>query len=147
MRALTASCGVAAFTANKQTMPQHKSNVNSHASVAQGVPECCWLCSYRCCTATTSGNRCSTEISTRRAAERIIKVTLTAVLLLWSLPYAGAALQPQVVIDAVQKYQQEELLYGGYETAAKRADDLQKPYTALAQLLNCSPDEVSGIGS
>ena len=32
------------------------------------------------------------------------------------LPPAGAALQPQCVLDAVQHYLQEEAIWGGYET-------------------------------
>jgi hypothetical protein len=38
---------------------------------------------------------------------------------------AGAALQPQVVINAVQQYLQEEAIYGGYETAARYADTIR----------------------
>jgi hypothetical protein len=35
------------------------------------------------------------------------------------VPHAGAALQPQCVLDAVQHYQQEEAVWGGYETQRK----------------------------
>jgi hypothetical protein len=45
---------------------------------------------------------------------------------------AGAALQPQCVLDAVQRYQQEEATWGGYET--------QRRFGALAQ-----PPALSGV--
>lgn len=59
---------------------------------------------------------------------------------------AGAALQPQPVIDAVHSYLQEEQQWGGYEAVARCTDDLEKPYAALASLLNCRPDEVRPVG-
>ncbi|WIA32612.1 hypothetical protein OEZ86_003415 [Tetradesmus obliquus] len=60
---------------------------------------------------------------------------------------AGAALQPQCVLDAVQHYLQEEAIWGGYETQRRLARQLSLPYTALAELLNCSPNEIAIVGS
>ncbi|KAF6262168.1 aminotransferase class V [Scenedesmus sp. NREL 46B-D3] len=59
----------------------------------------------------------------------------------------GAALQPQCVLDAVQHYQQQEAVWGGYETQRRLSRELSLPYTALAELLNCSPNEIAIVGS
>lgn len=56
---------------------------------------------------------------------------------------AGAALMPQPVLDAQQHYLTQEALYGGYETAAKFANELQTAYTHIAQLINAQPHEIA----
>jgi selenocysteine lyase/cysteine desulfurase len=56
---------------------------------------------------------------------------------------AGSSLMPQPVIDAQQHYLTQEAHYGGYETAAKFADELQLAYTHVAQLINAKPHEIA----
>lgn len=59
---------------------------------------------------------------------------------------AGAALMPQPVLDAVMGYLQEEALYGGYETANKHSERLERGvYQSVARLLNAHPDEIAFI--
>lgn len=56
---------------------------------------------------------------------------------------AGAALPPNVVRDRVINYLQEEALYGGYEIAAKYAEELQEVYQHIARFIHCSPTEIA----
>jgi cysteine desulfurase/selenocysteine lyase len=59
---------------------------------------------------------------------------------------AGAALMPQPVLDAVTGYLQEEALYGGYETANKHSERLEKGvYESVAKLINAHSDEIAFI--
>ena len=56
---------------------------------------------------------------------------------------AGAALQPQPVVDAVIGYLQEEALVGGYEQNGAAADDIAHVYDAGARLVGCERDELA----
>ncbi|EAY28433.1 cysteine desulfurase [Microscilla marina] len=60
---------------------------------------------------------------------------------------AGAALIPQAVIDVQRDYMNQEANYGGYETAAKFADELQTTYTRVARLINAQPSEIALVES
>ena len=60
---------------------------------------------------------------------------------------AGAALQPQPVLDAVFSHLELEARMGGYEAAAHNADAVERPYRALAELLGCSPPEMAVVES
>lgn len=56
---------------------------------------------------------------------------------------AGASLPPDVVVDTVISYLQEEALIGGYEAEAKYKDRLDAAYTSIATLLNAEADEIA----
>ena len=56
---------------------------------------------------------------------------------------AGASLPPIPVADALYDYLREEEEQGGYEVMARRAAELEHFYTAAAQLLNCSAEEIA----
>ncbi len=56
---------------------------------------------------------------------------------------AGAALMPQPVVAAVERYFARETAIGGYEAAAEFAEELLSVYDSAAQLLNCGPDEIA----
>ena len=56
---------------------------------------------------------------------------------------AGASLPPIPVADALYDYLREEEEQGGYEVMARRAAELDHFYTAAAQLLNCSAEEIA----
>ena len=56
---------------------------------------------------------------------------------------AGASLPPIPVADALYEYLHEEELNGGYETMARRADELANFYSAAARLLNCASSEIA----
>ncbi|KAH7617438.1 putative cysteine desulfurase [Nannochloris sp. 'desiccata'] len=60
---------------------------------------------------------------------------------------AGCSLPTQRTLDAVIGYLHNEANYGGYETFDASTTDLERPYTALASLLNCHPDEISVVTS
>lgn len=60
---------------------------------------------------------------------------------------AGAALQPQPVLDAVASHLALEARMGGYEAAAHNAEAVERPYGALAQMLGCSPSEIAVVES
>lgn len=60
---------------------------------------------------------------------------------------AGAALPPQVVLDAVIDHLRLEASRGGYEAAALAEDRLQHAYEAVGQLLHCRPHEVAIVDS
>ncbi|WP_299457308.1 cysteine desulfurase [uncultured Microscilla sp.] len=60
---------------------------------------------------------------------------------------AGAALIPQTVIDVQRDYMSQEANYGGYETAAKFANELQTTYTRVARLINAQPNEIALVES
>eukprot|EP00891_Asterochloris_glomerata_P003772 jgi/Astpho2/3772/Aster-04947 len=60
---------------------------------------------------------------------------------------AGAALQPQPVVAAVHQFLDVEDELGGYEAAAEQQQALQRPYDALARMLNCSPDNIAVLVS
>lgn len=56
---------------------------------------------------------------------------------------AGSALPPDVVVDTVISYLQEEAVAGGYETEAKYKDELENTYDLIAKLINAGKDEVA----
>lgn len=56
---------------------------------------------------------------------------------------AGAALQPQPVIQAIQDYFDLENRIGGYEAMMAKASEINGFYTALARLLNCQPKHIA----
>lgn len=56
---------------------------------------------------------------------------------------AGASLLPAPVVEAVAAYGQREAHIGGYEAEAEAEPQLERVYTALAELLHCAPDEIS----
>ena len=56
---------------------------------------------------------------------------------------AGASLPPNVVVDTVISYLQEEALYGGYETEDKYNGQLEEVYVSIARLINADKDEVA----
>ena len=60
---------------------------------------------------------------------------------------AGSSLPPKPVVDAMVGYLRAEELTGGYEIAADRLADLDDLYTASAELLGCSPDEIAFVAS
>lgn len=56
---------------------------------------------------------------------------------------AGAALPPSIVTDAVKQHLDLEAAIGGYEAAKIAADKTEKLYSAAAQLIHCSADEIA----
>jgi cysteine desulfurase / selenocysteine lyase len=56
---------------------------------------------------------------------------------------AGASLMPQPVLDAVISHLQLEAHIGGYEAADQARDAIKHVYDAVAELIDCSPDEVA----
>ena len=58
---------------------------------------------------------------------------------------AGAALQPQPVLDAVLGHLQLEAEIGGYEAADRAEQALERVYESLARLINGAPDEIALI--
>nr|WP_121271633.1 aminotransferase class V-fold PLP-dependent enzyme [Pedobacter schmidteae] len=56
---------------------------------------------------------------------------------------AGSSLPPDVVVDTVINYLQEEAVAGGYETETKYADQLNQVYDSIAELLNADRDEIA----
>jgi len=56
---------------------------------------------------------------------------------------AGAALQPQPVLDAVLGHLRLEAEIGGYEAAERAETALEGVYGSLARLINAAPDEIA----
>lgn len=56
---------------------------------------------------------------------------------------AGSSLPPDVVVQTVIDYLNEEAAYGGYETEAKYQDRIENTYALIAQLINASVNEVA----
>ncbi|UKJ08648.1 aminotransferase class V-fold PLP-dependent enzyme [Solitalea lacus] len=56
---------------------------------------------------------------------------------------AGASLPVDKVRETMISYINEEMLYGGYETADKSAAALNETYELAAKLINCSGDEIA----
>ena len=56
---------------------------------------------------------------------------------------AGASLPPDVVVDTVIQYLQEEAINGGYETEYKYRVELDNVYVLIAKLINSGKDEVA----
>ncbi|BDA50632.1 probable cysteine desulfurase [Coccomyxa sp. Obi] len=60
---------------------------------------------------------------------------------------AGASLPIQEVLDVQNEYLEAEALYGGYEVVTQHSEQLQRPYDALASLLNCAPQNIAILQS
>lgn len=58
---------------------------------------------------------------------------------------AGAALPPAQVTEAVIAHLRRESEMGGYEAAAAAVDQVERTYTAIAQLINCRVDEIAVV--
>jgi cysteine desulfurase / selenocysteine lyase len=58
---------------------------------------------------------------------------------------AGAALMPQIVIDAMTDHLRLESEIGGYEAAEKKRKETERIYHACAAMLNCSAEEIAFI--
>jgi selenocysteine lyase/cysteine desulfurase len=56
---------------------------------------------------------------------------------------AGSSLPPDVVVETVINYLNEEATYGGYETEYKYKEQLENTYTLIARLINAEKDEVA----
>jgi cysteine desulfurase/selenocysteine lyase len=56
---------------------------------------------------------------------------------------AGASLMPRAVLDAVMAHLQLEARVGGYEAADQARDAIRHVYDAVAELIDCSPEEVA----
>jgi selenocysteine lyase/cysteine desulfurase len=56
---------------------------------------------------------------------------------------AGASLPPDVVVQTMVNFLQEEALSGGYEIEAKYRAQLDHTHELIAQLINASPDEIA----
>lgn len=56
---------------------------------------------------------------------------------------AGASLPPDVVVQTMTDYLNEEATFGGYETEAKYYDRIENVYTLIARLINANVDEVA----
>src|SRR5438477_5583282 len=60
---------------------------------------------------------------------------------------AGAALQPAVVIEAVQRHIALEAEQGGYEAADLAESEIEDTYTQLASLLHARPHNIAIVAS
>jgi len=60
---------------------------------------------------------------------------------------AGSSLPSAPVVEAGKEWLDLEAEIGGYEAVARRPEVLRKPYTSIAELVNCSPDEVAVVTS
>ncbi len=58
---------------------------------------------------------------------------------------AGASLPPDVVVETVVNYLQEEALQGGYEAELNNKQRLEDVYTLIAKLLNAQKDEIAVV--
>tara|TARA_A100001037_G_scaffold227441_1_gene205436 strand:- start:4843 stop:5415 length:573 start_codon:yes stop_codon:yes gene_type:complete len=56
---------------------------------------------------------------------------------------AGAALMPERVVEAVIRHLELEETIGGYEAAERAEDAINRVYEAIAQLINCQPQDVA----
>jgi len=56
---------------------------------------------------------------------------------------AGASLMPRSVIDAIHRYLDHEIAYGGYETQRAFGNELDQVYDTLAELINAEPSEIA----
>ncbi|MDJ0959791.1 MAG: aminotransferase class V-fold PLP-dependent enzyme [Acidimicrobiia bacterium] len=60
---------------------------------------------------------------------------------------AGASLPPQVVLDTVVSYLEEEARVGGYELADRRAEHLAEVYRSVAGLISADANEIALVDS
>jgi len=56
---------------------------------------------------------------------------------------AGASLPPDVVVETMVNYLNEEAIYGGYETEYKYREELENTYALIARMLNAGKNEVA----
>lgn len=56
---------------------------------------------------------------------------------------AGASLVPEPVLRATVGYLEKEAGIGGYETANRETEALERVYGAAAEMLGCDPDEIA----
>jgi len=56
---------------------------------------------------------------------------------------AGSSLPPNVVVETVISYLNEEAACGGYETEARYKDQLDNTYTLVARLINAGKNEIA----
>lgn len=59
------------------------------------------------------------------------------------LHHSGSALMPDKIAEAVRRHQELELFHGGYEAEDEARDQLDRTYSAIAQMLNCSASEIA----
>ncbi|WP_411812709.1 aminotransferase class V-fold PLP-dependent enzyme [Chryseobacterium scophthalmum] len=60
---------------------------------------------------------------------------------------AGSSLMPNIVVDSMLDYLQQEEQFGGYEVANKNAELLENFYTETAKLINCKPSNIAFMTS
>lgn len=60
---------------------------------------------------------------------------------------AGSSLMPNIVVDSMIDYLQQEEQFGGYEVANKNAELLENFYTETAKLINCKPSNIAFMTS
>lgn len=58
---------------------------------------------------------------------------------------AGASLPPMAVADHLYAYLRDEEMFGGYETAARRAEEVDGFYASVGRLINAAPDEIAFV--
>lgn len=58
---------------------------------------------------------------------------------------AGSSLPPQPVVDAMVDHLRLESTIGGYEAHDRRREAIDRPYAALAKLLNAKPNEIAVV--
>lgn len=56
---------------------------------------------------------------------------------------AGSSLMPSIVVDSMKEYLELEEQIGGYETANRKADILEKFYDEAARLINAKPSNIA----
>jgi len=56
---------------------------------------------------------------------------------------AGSSLMPSIVVDSMKEYLELEEQIGGYETANRKADIMEKFYDEAAKLINAKPSNIA----
>jgi cysteine desulfurase / selenocysteine lyase len=56
---------------------------------------------------------------------------------------AGASMPPDIVVDTIVRYLQEEAAFGGYETESKYEEPLENVYALVARLIHADKDEIA----
>jgi selenocysteine lyase/cysteine desulfurase len=60
---------------------------------------------------------------------------------------AGSSLMPNIVVDSMIDYLQQEEQLGGYEVANRNSELLENFYTETARLINCKPSNIAFMTS
>ena len=60
---------------------------------------------------------------------------------------AGSSLMPNIVVDSMIDYLQQEEQFGGYEAANRNTELLENFYTETAKLINCKPSNIAFMTS